>query len=64
MPAVTSTLQSNAQSGFVKSVYSFKTDQIKVPDDFEIELSQRPASNKSDARTRTHSEGPAACRTE
>jgi putative transposase len=47
--------ESNARSGFVKSVYSFKTDQI--------ELSQRPASNKSDARTRTHSEGPAACRT-
>jgi putative transposase len=26
--------ESNARSGFVKSVYSFKTDQIKVPDDF------------------------------
>ncbi|HEX4707434.1 MAG TPA: hypothetical protein VH229_06840 [Candidatus Udaeobacter sp.] len=26
--------QSNARSGFVKSVYSFKTDRINVPDDF------------------------------
>jgi putative transposase len=26
--------ESNARSGFVKSVYSFKTDLIKVPDDF------------------------------
>jgi putative transposase len=26
--------ESNARSGFVKSVYSFKTDAIKVPDDF------------------------------
>jgi putative transposase len=26
--------ESNARSGFVKSVYSFKTDGIKVPDDF------------------------------
>ena len=26
--------ESNARSGFVKSVYSFKTDRIKVPDDF------------------------------
>jgi putative transposase len=26
--------ESNAQSSFVKSVYSFKTDRIKVPDDF------------------------------
>ncbi len=26
--------ESNAQSGFVKSVYSFKTDRITVPDDF------------------------------
>jgi hypothetical protein len=34
MPAATSTLQSNARSGFVKSAYSFKTDLIKVPNDF------------------------------
>jgi putative transposase len=26
--------ETNAQSGFVKSVYSFKTDRINVPDDF------------------------------
>jgi hypothetical protein len=26
--------ESNARSGFVKSVYSFKTDRLKVPDDF------------------------------
>jgi putative transposase len=26
--------ETNARYGFVKSVYSFKTDQIKVPDDF------------------------------
>ena len=26
--------QTNARSGFVKSVYSFKTDRINVPDDF------------------------------
>ena len=26
--------ESNARSGFVKSVYSFKTDAIRVPDDF------------------------------
>jgi REP-associated tyrosine transposase len=26
--------ESNARSGFVKSVYSFKTDAVKVPDDF------------------------------
>jgi putative transposase len=26
--------ETNARSGFVKSVYSFKTDRIKVPDDF------------------------------
>ena len=26
--------ETNARTGFVKSVYSFKTDQIKVPDDF------------------------------
>ena len=26
--------ESNARSGFVKSVYSFKTDRIEVPDDF------------------------------
>ena len=26
--------ESNARSGFVKSVYSFKTDAIKVPDNF------------------------------
>jgi putative transposase len=26
--------ETNAKSAFVKSVYSFKTDQIKVPDDF------------------------------
>ena len=26
--------ESNVRSGFVKSVYSFKTDGIKVPDDF------------------------------
>jgi putative transposase len=26
--------ESNARSGFVKSVYSFKTDEINVPDDF------------------------------
>jgi hypothetical protein len=26
--------ESNARSGFVKSVYSFNTDRIKVPDDF------------------------------
>jgi putative transposase len=26
--------ESNARSGFVKSVYSFKTDRITVPDDF------------------------------
>jgi REP-associated tyrosine transposase len=26
--------ETNAQSGFVKSVYSFKTDGINVPDDF------------------------------
>jgi len=26
--------ESNARSGFVKSVYSFKTDAISVPDDF------------------------------
>jgi putative transposase len=26
--------ESNARAGFVKSVYSFKTDAIKVPDDF------------------------------
>jgi hypothetical protein len=33
-PATTITFESNAQSGFVKSVYSFKTDLITVPDDF------------------------------
>ncbi len=26
--------ETNARSGFVKSVYSFKTDRIKIPDDF------------------------------
>jgi len=26
--------ETNARSGFVKSVYSFKTDRIRVPDDF------------------------------
>ena len=26
--------ETNARSGFVKSVYSFKTDRLKVPDDF------------------------------
>jgi putative transposase len=26
--------ESNARSGFVRSVYSFKTDRIKMPDDF------------------------------
>ena len=26
--------ESNARTGFVKSVYSFKTDRIKVPDNF------------------------------
>jgi len=26
--------ETNARTGFVKSVYSFKTDRIKVPDDF------------------------------
>ena len=26
--------ETNARPGFVKSVYSFKTDRIKVPDDF------------------------------
>ena len=26
--------ETNARSGFVKSVYSFKTDRINVPDDF------------------------------
>jgi len=26
--------ETNARSGFVKSVYSFKTDGIKLPDDF------------------------------
>jgi putative transposase len=26
--------ETNARSGFVKSVYSFKTDQVRVPDDF------------------------------
>jgi putative transposase len=26
--------ETNAQSGFLKSVYSFKTDRINVPDDF------------------------------
>jgi putative transposase len=26
--------ETNAQSGFVKAVYSFKTDRINVPDDF------------------------------
>jgi putative transposase len=29
-----SRFETNARSGFVKSVYSFKTDGIKVPDDF------------------------------
>ena len=33
-PAATGTLEGNARSGFVKSVYSFKTDLTNVPDDF------------------------------
>jgi hypothetical protein len=33
-PAATGTLEGNARSGFVKSVYSLKIDRIKVPDDF------------------------------
>ncbi len=35
MPATAGTLESNAQLGFVKSIYSFKTERIKVPDDFK-----------------------------
>jgi putative transposase len=30
----TSWFETNARPGFVKSVYSFKTDRINVPDDF------------------------------
>jgi len=33
-PAATGTLESNARPAFVKSVYSFKTDWINVPDNF------------------------------
>ena len=33
-PPLAPGFESNARSGFVKSVYSFKTDRIKVPDDF------------------------------
>jgi hypothetical protein len=32
-PAAT-VLESNARSGCVRSIYSFKTGQIKAPDDF------------------------------
>jgi putative transposase len=39
--------ESNARSGFVKSVYSFKTDRINVPDDFGV-----ASSNIAKARRR------------
>lgn len=38
--------ESNARSGFVKSVYSFKTDRIKVPDDFRAGRDNSPGSKK------------------
>ncbi len=60
-PATTGTLERNAQIGFLKSFYSFKTERIKVPDDFKIAVA-RIGDTKGDARTRTHSESPSVCR--